>query len=85
MVTYSDIVCNILIYIANSQITRAMAGTVRELYRLVRAKCPTIVFFTETRCSKTSRDNLKRKLKFQNVFVVPYYGRKGGLTLFWKH
>lgn len=60
------------------------SNTLRELYRSVRAKCPTMVFLMETRRSKTSCEDLQRQMGFPNGFVVLSFGQKGGLFIFWK-
>ena len=58
--------------------------TVNELASLVRAKDPSVVFIAETWIDEVRLKDVKRKILFDNMFVVPRANRGGGLVLFWK-
>nr|XP_023893259.1 uncharacterized protein LOC112005243 [Quercus suber] len=58
--------------------------TMNELASLVRAKDPSIVFITETCTDEARLKDVKRKIQFENMFIVPRANRGGGLVLFWK-
>ena len=58
--------------------------TEKELGVLVRAKDPSIMFLVETWSDEARLKDIKRKLEFDHVFVVPQENRGGGLALFWK-
>ena len=58
--------------------------TVNELASLVRAKDPSVVFIAETWTDEVRLKDVKRKILFDNMFVVPRTNRGGGLVLFWK-
>lgn len=55
----------------------------RELRQLCKAHTPAIVFLMETRASVERVENVRRKLKFSNMFCVDAIGRSGGLCLLW--
>ena len=59
--------------------------TKKELGVLVRAKDPSIMFLVETWSDEARLKDIKRKLEFDQVFVVPRENRGGGLELFWKN
>lgn len=44
---------------------------------------PQIVFLTETKVKLKKIDNLKRRLKYDNLFGVDADRNSGGLGLFW--
>jgi exonuclease III len=58
--------------------------TVRDLCRLVKDKCPTMVFLMETKLWVARIESIKAHMGFDSVFVVDSKGRSGGLALFWK-
>ena len=58
--------------------------TVNELASLVRAKDLSIVFIAETWTDVARLKDVKMKIQFDNMFVVPRANRGGGLVLFWK-
>lgn len=58
--------------------------TVQALRRLIVAQGPTIVFLSETRCSRSYFSSLSFHLGFDGLFVVDACGRSGGLCLLWK-
>lgn len=43
------------------------------------------MFIAETWADKARLKDIKRKLEFDHVFVVPRINRGGGLALFWKN
>ena len=55
-----------------------------ELASLVQAKNPFVVFIAETWTDDARLKDVKRKIQFDNMFVVPRANRGGGLVLFWK-
>ena len=55
-----------------------------ELASLVQAKDPFVVFIAETWTDDARLKDVKRKIQFDNMFVVPRANRGGGLVLFWK-
>ena len=58
--------------------------TVNELASLVRAKDPLVVFITETWTDEARLKDVKRKIQFDNMFVVPIANQGGGIVLSWK-
>ncbi|XP_042939538.1 uncharacterized protein LOC122274575 [Carya illinoinensis] len=58
--------------------------TVRILNRLVKDKCPSLVFLMETKCSKARIETVKRCIKFDSCLVVDSKGSSGGLAMLWK-
>ncbi|KAF7837676.1 hypothetical protein G2W53_006158 [Senna tora] len=61
-----------------------VASTVCALRELNSQKKPQIMFLIETKTRKRKVENLKRKLCFDDVFVVEAEGRSGGLAILWK-
>ena len=57
----------------------------KELDVLVRAKNPSVMFLAETWTDEVRLKDIKRKLEFDHVFVVPRVNQGGGLALFWKN
>ena len=56
---------------------------VNELASLVRAKDPSVMFIIETWTDETRLKDVKRKIQFDNMFVVPRaIDMGGGLVLF---
>lgn len=53
----------------------AAAPTMRELRQLCKAHTPAIVFLMETRASVERVENVRRKLKFSNMFCVDAIGK----------
>lgn len=60
------------------------ASTVKELKELIYNFKPHLVFLSETKAKKNRMQNIKRRLNFDDMFVVDCIGRSGGLCLFWK-
>lgn len=60
------------------------ASTVKELKDINLKFMPQIVFLSETKAKSSKLQNLKRRLNFDNVFVVDCIGKSGGLCIFWK-
>ena len=58
---------------------------VQELFDLVRAKGPKLVFFMETKKKKSYLEKVRCRLKFDNLFVVPRRHQSGGLALLWRN
>lgn len=54
----------------------------RELRHFCKAHTPVIVFLMETRASEGRVENVRRRLKFKNMFCVEAVGRSGGLCIF---
>ena len=59
--------------------------TEKELGVFVRAKDPSVMFLAETWSDEARLKDIKRKLEFDQVFIVPRENRGGGLALFWKN
>ena len=59
--------------------------TEKELGVFVRAKDPSVMFLAETWSDEARLKDIKQKLEFDQVFVVPKENRVGGLALFWKN
>ena len=59
--------------------------TEKELGVLVRAKDPSVMFIAETWADEARLKDIKRKLEFDHLFVVPRINRGGGLALFWRN
>jgi len=57
--------------------------TIQELRALVAQNRPSLVFLMETKNKEQMVVRLKKKLKFQNHFVVDPIGTAGGLALLW--
>jgi exonuclease III len=55
--------------------------TVRDLRRMVKAKCPTVVFLMETRMRQVKMEKIRCALGFNNLFVVDCIGKSGGLAV----
>ena len=51
---------------------------------IVRAKDPSVVFIAETWADEARLKDVKQKIQFENMFVVPREARGGGLVLFWR-
>ena len=58
--------------------------TVNELAEMVRAKDPFVLFLAETWVDEARLKDVKRKIQFENIFVLPRTSRGGGLVLFWR-
>ncbi|KAF7826560.1 reverse transcriptase [Senna tora] len=58
---------------------------VLELADLCIRHKPSLLFLMETKARKNKVEFLRRKLRFDKVFVVEAIGRSGGLALFWKN
>ena len=58
--------------------------TENELTEMVWAKDPSIVFIAEAWADEPRLNNVKRKIQFENMFVVPRTNRGGGFVLFWR-
>ena len=58
--------------------------TGNELADIVRAKDPSIVFIAETWADEARLKDVKKKIQFENMFVVLREARGGGLVLFWR-
>jgi hypothetical protein len=57
--------------------------TVRDLCKLVKEKCPVLVFLIETKLRKMKMEQIHCKLGFKNSFVVESVEKSGGLALLW--
>ena len=55
-----------------------------ELAEFVQAKDPSVVFIAKTWADEARLKEVKRKIQFENMFVVPREARGGGLVLFWR-
>ena len=51
---------------------------------MVQAKDSFVVFIAEAWADEARLNNVKRKIQFENMFVVPRTSRGGGLVLFWR-
>ena len=56
----------------------------RKLGDLIQAKDISVVFVAETWTDEARLDQILRDIDFENKWVVPRKGRRGGLALFWK-
>lgn len=59
--------------------------TEKELGVLVQAKDPSIMFIDKTWAGEARLKDIKRKLEFDNLFVIPQINRGGGLALLWRN
>lgn len=57
--------------------------TVRDLKRLLKDKCPKLVFLMENKLGSIQMEMIKHKLGFKNCFMVDSVGKGGGLALLW--
>ncbi|KAF7825904.1 reverse transcriptase [Senna tora] len=57
---------------------------VKELTDICVRFKPNFLFLSETKARNKKVEILRRKLKFDSMFVVDTVGRSGGLALFWK-
>lgn len=57
---------------------------IRLLSDLVRDHRPSMLFLIETICDIEKVLEIKRKIGYDECFVVPRKGHSGGLALFWK-
>lgn len=57
--------------------------TFQELRVIVTQERPNLVFIMETKNSEQKVLRIKRRLKFQNSYIVNPEGIAGGLALFW--
>ncbi|XP_042948632.1 uncharacterized protein LOC122281317 [Carya illinoinensis] len=57
--------------------------TIHELYLLVKAKSPDLIFLIEIKCSRDRMEFIRNKLGFDNCFTVNSRGRSGGLAFLW--
>jgi exonuclease III len=57
--------------------------TVRDLFRVVKEKCPSLVFLMETKVRKEKMDLIRYKLGFPNMFVVDCMEKSGVMALLW--
>ena len=51
---------------------------------MVRVKDPSVVFIAEAWADEARLNNVKRKIQFKNMFVVPRTNRGGSFVLFWR-
>ncbi|XP_042939392.1 uncharacterized protein LOC122274417 [Carya illinoinensis] len=58
--------------------------TVNKLHLMVQNKSPKFVFLMETKSNRTKVEAVKRRLQFDNSFVVNSRGTSGGLAFLWK-
>ena len=58
--------------------------TGNEIANIVQAKDLSVVFIAETWVDEASLKDVKQKIQFENMFVVPREARGGGLVLFWR-
>ena len=59
--------------------------TVTELEVVIRAKDPSVLFLAETWADEARLKEIKRKIEFDNLFIVERNNRGGGLALFWRN
>ena len=52
---------------------------IQELVDIVRAQDPMVVFLSETWSDREQMVNIKKRLMFDELFVVPTDGRGGGV------
>lgn len=57
--------------------------TIQAIQALVAEERPSLMFLMETKNQEKMVFRLKRRLQFQNLFVVNPVGTAGGLALFW--
>ncbi|XP_042983221.1 uncharacterized protein LOC122312630 [Carya illinoinensis] len=57
---------------------------VRILKKIVKDKCPNLVFLVETKAGKQRLESVRRSLKLDGCFVVHSVGLSGGIALLWK-
>jgi len=55
-----------------------------DLAEFVQAKDPSVVFIAKTWADEARLKEVKQKIQFENMFVVPREIKGGGLVLFWK-
>ena len=60
------------------------ASTVQELLSLCNQVKPTILFLMETRAYKNRLEELRQRLRFNELFCVQAEGLSRGLGLLWK-
>ena len=58
--------------------------TKNKLVEMVRAKDSFVVFIAEAWANEARLNNVKRKIQFENMFIIPRTSRGGGLVLFWR-
>ena len=58
--------------------------TGNKLVDMVRAKDPSVVFLAEIWADEAGLKDVKRKIKFESMFVLPRMTRGGRLVLFWR-
>lgn len=59
--------------------------TIHVLNWLVMGKSSNLVFHMETKCDKARMEFVRRKLIFENSFVVESMGESRGLATLWNH
>ena len=59
--------------------------TVTELEVVIRAKDPFVLYIAEMWADQARLKEIKRKIEFDNFFIVERNNRGGGLTLFWRN
>ena len=59
--------------------------TVTEPKVVIRAKDPSVLFIAETWADEARLKEIKRKIEFDNLFIVERNNRGGGLALFWRN
>ncbi|XP_042942790.1 uncharacterized protein LOC122276974 [Carya illinoinensis] len=57
---------------------------VRILKKLVKDKCPNLVFLVETKTEKQRLQSVRRSLSLDGCFAVDSMGLSGGIALLWK-
>lgn len=73
-----------MIYICWNCRGTGAASTVKELKEITLKYKPHLVFLSETKPKSSKLLNLKRRLSFDEMYVVDCNGRSGDLCLFWK-
>nr|XP_027103245.1 uncharacterized protein LOC113724555 [Coffea arabica] len=58
--------------------------TIPQLKEVIHLHSPSIVFLCETKNQETFMKKVRKRVKFENGFVVSSKGRAGELALFWK-
>ncbi|XP_042972730.1 uncharacterized protein LOC122304522 [Carya illinoinensis] len=57
---------------------------VRILKKLVKDKCPNLVFLVETKTGRQRLESVRRSLRLDGCFAVDSVGLSGGIALLWK-
>lgn len=58
--------------------------TIQDLCLMIKEKGPKVVFLMKTKLLAKKMERIKRRVKYDECFVVELVGRSGGLAMMWE-